>query len=311
MSQPSTYPAHVFTSLKELMGMERFGQLFGLLSRKQKVKTLLGGKHASKMRGRGLDFEEVRHYVKGDDIRNIDWKVTARTKETHSRVYSEEKEKPALILVDQSQSMFFGSQKRMKSVAAAEIAALAAFRVLKEGDRVGGIVFSDQSTDILYPKRDRKNILRFLEKIVAKNHQLKDFQPGKFEDTLQEVTRQTRNIVTHDFTIIIISDFHRYSPEVLRSMHLLSQHNDLIVVKIYDPLERDIPTENFVVGDNKTQVTIKGKQNNIRSKFSSGFDQKFTDFQVQLKKRGIPLFLIDTVRSIDEQLKEIFKSNRK
>lgn len=311
MSQSPTYPPHIFTSLKELMGMERFSQLFDLLSRKQKVKTLLGGKHSSKMRGRGLDFEEVRHYVKGDDIRNIDWKVTARTRETHSRVYSEEKEKPALILVDQSQSMFFGSQKRTKSVAAAEIAALTAFRVLKEGDRVGGIVFSDQGTDILYPKRDRKNILRFLEKIVSKNHQLLDFQPENFQNILQEVTRQTRNIVTHDFTIIIISDFHRYSSDVLRSIHLLSQHNDLILVKIYDPLEKTIPSENFVVGDHSTQVTIEGKQTQIRSNFATGFDQKFTEFQIQLKKRGVPLFLIDTVQSIDVQLKEIFRSNRR
>jgi len=122
--------------------MEHLSRGFSLLASKQKVRSLLGGKHASKLRGRGLDFEEVRNYVPGDDIRNIDWKVTARTQKTHSRVYSEEKEKPTLIVVDQSKSMFFGSQKRTKSVVAAELAALTAFKILKEGDRVGGIVFA-------------------------------------------------------------------------------------------------------------------------------------------------------------------------
>ena len=118
--------------------MESMAWGFSFQARKQKVKSILGGKHSSKLRGRGLDFEEVRTYVPGDDIRNIDWKVTARTQKTHSKGFSEEKEKPALIVVDQSKSMFFGSVKRTKSVVAAELAALAAFRILKEGDRVGG-----------------------------------------------------------------------------------------------------------------------------------------------------------------------------
>ena len=142
MSKESPYPQDVFISLQDLLKMEHHARNFSFQARKQKVRSILGGKHASKLRGRGLDFEEVRNYVAGDDIRNIDWKVTARTQKTHSKVFSEEKEKPALIVVDQSKSMFFGSQRKTKSVVAAEIAALAAFRVLKEGDRVGGIVFA-------------------------------------------------------------------------------------------------------------------------------------------------------------------------
>ena len=143
MKDDTRYPPDVFVSLQSLLKMEHIASGFSFLAKKQKVRSILGGKHASKLRGRGLDFEEVRNYVAGDDIRNIDWKVTARTQKTHSRVFSEEKEKPALILVDQSKSMFFGSQRRTKSVVAAELAALAAFRIQKEGDRVGGVVFAD------------------------------------------------------------------------------------------------------------------------------------------------------------------------
>ena len=155
MSNPDKkYPPQVFTSLAELLRMEHVAHSFSLKAKKQKVNTILGGKHASKLRGRGLDFEEVRNYVKGDDIRNIDWKVTARTQKTHTRVFTEEKERPVLIVVDQSKSMLFGSQKRTKAVVAAELAAMLAFRVLKEGDRVGGVVIADKGTDILLPKRE-------------------------------------------------------------------------------------------------------------------------------------------------------------
>ena len=209
MTEPRKYPKDIFITLNELLKMEHLSKGFSLLASKQRVRSVLGGKHASKLRGRGLDFEEVRNYVPGDDIRNIDWKVTARTQKTHSRVYSEEKEKPTLIVVDQSKSMFFGSKKRTKSVVAAELAALTAFKILKEGDRVGGIVFADNGIDIVYPKRDRKNILRFLEKIVLRNRELVDSKPVEFEKALAETLAKVKNIVTHDFLVVIISDFQR------------------------------------------------------------------------------------------------------
>ena len=302
---------HVFVSLKDLLKMEHFARGFSFLARKQKVRSILGGKHASKLRGRGLDFEEVRNYVAGDDIRNIDWKVTARTQKTHSRVYSEEKEKPALIVVDQSKSMFFGSQLRTKSVVAAELAALAAFRVLKEGDRVGGVVFADHGIDIVYPKRDRKNILRFVEKIVERNHELEQSSPVKLEEALKETMLKIRNIVSHDFLIIIISDFMRYSPEVIKFISHLAQHNDVILAKVFDPMERDIPAAKVIAGDGEKQIVIDGESKRLREKFQEGFDHDYTNFETQMKKHRIPLMMIDTITAVDEQLKEVFKGTKR
>ncbi|SFU02238.1 Protein of unknown function DUF58 [Algoriphagus locisalis] len=311
MSSSNSFPKDIFTSLKELLGMERHSQFFSMIARKQKVKSILGGRHESKLRGRGLDFEEVRQYVKGDDIRNIDWKVTARTKQTHTRVFSEEKEKPALIVVDQSKSMFFGSQVRTKAVVAAELAAIAAFRVLKQGDRVGGVVFADNGIDIVQPKRDRRNILRFLEKVVSRNHELAESTPNNFEDTLKEVSKKIRNIVTHDYLVIVISDFHRYSEPVTRFISQIAQHNDVIMVKVFDPLERDIPNTKFVAGDQETQVTVDGKSKKLRETFQSGFDQDFQSFEEQMKKHRVPLFSLDTITPVEEQLKEVFKRSKK
>lgn len=308
--EKQSYPKDVFTSLKELLGMEHLSKNFSLLARKQKVKSILGGRHASKLRGRGLDFEEVRQYVKGDDIRNIDWKVTARTKTTHTRVFTEEKEKPALIVVDQSASMFFGSQKRTKAVVAAELAAMAAFKILKQGDRVGGVVFGNKGIDIVFPKRDRRNIVRLFEKIVDRNHELVDSSLTHWDDLLKEASQKIANIVTHDFLVIIISDFHRYSPEVIRFISSIAQHNDVILAKVSDPMERDIPDTKFIAGDEETQVAIDGKSKTLKEKFSTGFDQGYLDFQNQMKKYRIPLFAVDTILPLDEQLKEIFSGEK-
>lgn len=311
MEASKKYPTNIFVSLNDLLKMEHLSRGFSFLASKQKVRSILGGKHASKLRGRGLDFEEVRNYVAGDDIRNIDWKVTARTQKTHTRVYSEEKEKPALIIVDQSKSMFFGSQKKTKSVVAAEIAALTAFKVLKEGDRVGGVVFADKGIDIIYPKRDRKNILRFLEKIVTRNRELIDSEPIEFDKALNTVLSKVKNIITHDFLIVIISDFHRYNPDIIKFISRLSVHNDVILTKVYDPMEKMIPESIIIAGDKKHQLLLDGEEKKLRDRFKNAFTDDFEKFKEQMKKHRIPVLSIDTVTDTDIQLKEILKSNRK
>jgi len=305
MSKTSKNSSNVFVTLQDLLKMEPMAQGFSFLSRKQKVKSILGGKHASKLRGRGLDFEEVRNYVAGDDIRNIDWKVTARTKKTHTKVFSEEKEKPALIIVDQSKSMFFGSQVKTKSFVAAELAALAAFRILKEGDRVGGVVFADNGIDVISPKRDRKNIFRFFEQIVKRNQELETSSALNFDEALKDVFAKIRTIISHDFLILIISDFHRYSPEVIKQLSYMSRHNDVILAKIFDPLERDLPETKIVASSENMQNMLNGNQENIRQRFQDGFDEEYKKFERQMTKYRIPLFKINTVEDIDTQLKEI------
>jgi len=311
MAENITYPSNVFVSLQELLKMEHLARGFSFRAKKQKVRSILGGKHASKLRGRGLDFEEVRNYVAGDDIRNIDWKVTARTQQTHTRVFSEEKEKPALIIVDQTKSMFFGSQKNTKAVVAAQLAAIAAFRVQKEGDRVGGIVLGDKETDIIFPKRDRKNILHFLEKLVKRNHELKDSKAVDFEPTLDKLLAKVNNIVTHDFLVIIISDFHRYNPEVVKFISRIAQHNDVMLAKVYDPFEQQGPEMKVIVGDKEKQLVVDGSDKKLRKQISDAFQSEFENFRGQMKKHRIPVLLVDTVQEVDVQLKNILTGKAK
>src|SRR6187431_225997 len=134
--KPTSPQPGVYADLAELVALRHRARGFSFLPR-QPVQSLLAGRHASRLRGRGLNFEEIRRYQPGDDIRRIDWKVTVRTRLTHSRVYTEERERGVLLLVDQRIGMFFGSVKNMKSVTAAETAALAAWRVLAQKDRIG------------------------------------------------------------------------------------------------------------------------------------------------------------------------------
>lgn len=301
------FPKDVFTSLPELLGLEAFARGFSFQAKKQKVRSVLGGKHASKLRGRGMDFEEVRQYVAGDDIRNIDWKVTARTQKTHSKVFSEEKEKPALIVVDQSRTMFFGSQKKTKAVVAAEIAAMTAFKIQKEGDRVGGLVFTETDVDVVLPKRNRKNTLRFLERIVEGNHSLILQEKGDREKVLTEAMNKVQNIVTHDFLVIIISDFVHHSPEVIKYLARLAKHNDVVLIKVADPMERTLPTDKMIVGDGEKQIAVDGKKRTMQAQFEKVYDEDLSSFEAELLKYRIPLIQLNTTEDVDVQLKSVFR----
>ena len=152
--------AKAFVSLEGLLALKHKARGFSFMPR-QPVHSVLAGRHASRLRGRGMNFEELRHYLEGDDTRTIDWLATARLASPHVRVYTEEKDRPVLLIVDQRSTMFFGSRHAMKSVAAAEVAALSAWRATSLGDRVGAVVFGDAEIVEVKPQaRDRRRNAR-------------------------------------------------------------------------------------------------------------------------------------------------------
>jgi len=292
----------IIVELKDLLKIEEQVKRFSYGRSKKKVKRVLGGLHASKLRGRGMDFEEVRNYVPGDDIRNIDWKVTARTKKTHSKVFSEEKEKPVMIVVDQSSSMFFGSENYTKSVIAAQLAAFIAFKFLKEGDRVGGLVFGSGVIDLVSPKRDRRNLLRFLQQISKRNKELLGRDSIDFENQFNQAFSKILNLVTHDFSVYIISDFYRYSDSMFKAVKQLSIHNDVILMQITDPMEKRLPKERFVIGNASLQLELDARDRKFREATALNYKEKQYEFQEELKKFNIPLLHFDTLKSVEDQL---------
>jgi len=293
--------SNIFLTLEHLLKFEWISSALNLRAGKQRSNSVLSGRYASRLRGRGLDFEEARPYVIGDDIRNIDWNVTAKTGKTHTKVFTEEKEKPAFIFVDQSPTMGFGSKNKTKAVVAGELASLIAHKIKKSGDRVGGLVFSGDGYELVTPKRDKRNITYLLQKIVEANQNIYKPKEFNFESSLVEMMSKLHNVITHDFLVFIISDFYRYSDSVLQYLSQLSIHNDLILIKVFDKLEAQIPTEKIVLSNKKYQINIDGKNKKIKEELSSDFDTNYKNFKSELEKYEITIFKINTSDSVEDQ----------
>jgi uncharacterized protein (DUF58 family) len=223
-------------ALDDLIRIKADASGFSFLPR-QPVTSLLAGRHASRLRGRGLAFEELRHYVQGDDVRTIDWKATARLRSPHVRVYDEERDRSVLVVVDQRRPMFFGSRRAMKSVTAAEIAALGAWRALGAGDRVGGIVFNEDEIVELRPHGSQARVLRLLHEVARLNQRLAEPPSSAIgQVTLNQALDAARRCAAHDHLVVLVSDLDGADDETKRLATLLATHNDMLVIAIYDPL---------------------------------------------------------------------------
>ena len=165
-----------YATLPALLGQRLMANSLSL-SKQRKLLASQAGLHTSKFRGRGIDFAEVRAYQPGDDIRTIDWRVTARTGKAHTKLYAEERERPVIVMVDQRQTMFFGSRTMFKSTMAAHCAALLAWATLQRGDRLGGIAFTDTNQAEVRARRSAHTVLHFLECTLEFNHSFSFWQP--------------------------------------------------------------------------------------------------------------------------------------
>lgn len=296
----------VFLTLEHLLKFEWLNTVLNFKVGKQKSNSVLSGRFASRLRGRGLDFEEARPYVIGDDIRKIDWRVTAKTGTTHTKIFTEEKEKPAFIFVDQSPTMGFGSVRKTKSVVAGELAAIAAYKILKGGDRVGGMVFKGDTYDLITPKRDQRNVLQFLKNIVDANAEIYNQKSFDYETQLKDMISKLQNIITHDYVVIIISDFYRYNPESIRYYSMLSQHNDVILIKLYDPMEEALPEDKLTLTNNRKQISLLRHSDRVVSDLKADFKSNYNAFKKEIEKYNITLFKINTVDPIEQQLVQVF-----
>lgn len=284
---------HVYVNLKHLVRLEGVARGLTLLPR-QPSGSVLNGKHSSRIRGRGLNFEEIRDYFPGDDVRTIDWKVTARKGKPHVRVFTEEKDRPALIVVDQRMSMFFGTKLNMKSVTAAEAAALVAWQILAAGDRVGGIVFDDNELIENRPQRSRKNVHGLLSNIVQKNNALHaDAQSSSDPFLINHPLQAAARLAGHDHLIVFISDFDGVDNETHRYVSRLSKHNDVILVLVHDPVSLDFQIDtSVVISDGHLQIELdsqdKAAMESVK-KFAGSRLQRILDWQSELGIAVLPL----------------------
>ena len=198
------------------------------------------GSHRSKSLSRGMEFEEVRAYQPGDDVRNIDWRVTARLQITHTKRYRDEKEKPVVTLVDQRRSLFFGSQQCFKSVYACYLCALINWSTLKRGDRAGGLVIATQGIQETRPSASHQAINRWLQLLADCNQQL-NAETSHNEPQLTMALEQLLHIAQKGTEIVIISDGYDLDKNAEAQLFRLRQHNQVSLYWLFDPLEKRFP----------------------------------------------------------------------
>ena len=219
--------ARAQVELDELIRLRFDQRRFSFLP-KQPINGLLSGRHASRLRGRGLTFEELRRYHPGDDVRTIDWRATARLKKTHVRVYSEERERTVLFVVDQRVAMHFGSRRATKAVAAAEFAALGAWRVLDMGDRVGALIFGDAETAYVPPRRGLASVHRVCGELARMNQQLDANAPKGNPDALNEALERADRLAPHDALVVLATDCDGANAETHRILSRIAARNDAL-----------------------------------------------------------------------------------
>lgn len=295
----------VYVSLEQLVLLRAKATGFSYFP-KQPVHSLLTGSHGSRLRGRGLNFEEIRTYHPGDDIRMMDWKVTARTRTPHVRVYSEERDRSVLLIVDQRIHMFFGSTDRMKSVSAAELAALSAWRVLSMGDRVGAILFNDQEIDSIEPRRSEGTVMEMLNKLVAMNRQLSAQAPQGDSGQLNQALEKATRLASHDALIVMITDFEGADDRTLELTTRLSEHNDLLGIHVFDP-QRANPNQagRISLTNGKEQIEADFNNNAFRKKIAADYQQENEELTRTLRKLSAPLIPISTVGDVADQIRHV------
>ena len=306
--QPSVIQG-AYVSLEQLLALR-----FRPMIRRPRLLNAMAGAQAglrlSKHKGRGVDFAEVRQYQPGDDIRSIDWRVTARKDAPHTRVFREEREQPAMIFVDQGQHMFFGSEQRLKSVAAAELAARIAWQITAAGDRVGGIIVDTKGHHIFRPFRTQKATGRLLAQVAQSNAQLErprstandtaiNAQDAPLENALNALAqlRQRRN------RVFVVSDLAGPISLWRDALHRLARRHHVHVLQITDPLDAQLPpTGVYTISHGTEHVSFFSGDRSLRKRYSEAHDARAAAVKEICQHPALSLQVLSTADSTWDHL---------
>lgn len=204
------------------------------------ARAVQSGQYLSRFKGRGMEFAESRPYVAGDDVRSLDWRVTARTGRVHTKLFREERERPVLLAIDARSSMFFGTRREFKFVTAARLAALIAWSAHHHRDRVGGLVFSETGRAEVKPEPHRRAVLTLLQHLAeaVPSHGAGRPESAVLEDALSGIERHART----GSLMFLFSDFRGFDDGVALRLSRLRRHGEAVLVAVYDPLESTVPS---------------------------------------------------------------------
>ncbi len=300
-------------SLRQLLMQRYAAKTLEYLAHSRSIAGI-SGLHLSKMRGRGIDFEEFRPYQPGDDIRLIDWRVTARTSRPFTKVFREERERPVIIAVDQTHNMYFGSRVAFKSVIAAQTAAVFCWLAIDNGDRVGGLVFSDREERLVRPKRSRRSALHLLNQLYEFNRSLGGVTGGESpEDSgsrLSDALGQIRKIMRPGSTLYVISDFVTLDERAVQYLNQLSQHNNVVCCLVYDALEESLPTPGlYSITDGRRKGALNTHNRRARVRYREQFDERMRLIESELDRLQVALLKIRTNDLVVEQIRQWIAQN--
>ncbi|MGA6096928.1 DUF58 domain-containing protein [Stutzerimonas marianensis] len=301
--------AGIRISLAELIDMRHRIREVPLFSSPHRRSPLVG-LHHSKLRGRGVDFDQVRIYQAGDDVRTIDWRVTARTQEPHTKLFHEERERPIYILVEQSSRLFFGSGSVFKSVLAAQAASLIGWAALSHNDRVGGLVFGRGDHHEIKPRRSKQSLLQLLDRLARANAHLEAdqlYDPDAFGMAL----RRAREVLRPGSLAVIVCDERTLGDAAEQQLTLLARHVDLLLIPVHDPLDRALPAAGLLrfaqVG---ARLELDTHDAALRQAYRRQGEARHARWQHLADRLRLPLMPLDAHRDLIEQLREHLSAPR-
>ncbi|MCD9536231.1 DUF58 domain-containing protein [Photobacterium carnosum] len=268
------------------------------------IWSQLNGHHQSRHKGRGMNFSEVRPYQAGDDIRSIDWRVTARTGKTHTKLFTEEREQPIMLFIDLSSSMQFGSQLMLKSVQAAHFASLLSWLAIDEQDRIGAVIYNGINTIECKPTARQRGPLQIINALISAQHDALQAINTSRHDGFSISLKRLHYLCPKGSEIVIISDFHTLKATDKRRLSQLRQHNRIQFVQIYDPLEQG-QTQfrgHEHVTDNKQSAWLDFSAKKTRDSLSQQYQTHQNFIHEMATSLAIPLHSLSAAQPLLQQL---------
>ncbi len=270
---------------------------------KRLSKHIFSGEYHSAFKGRGMSFSEVRSYQYGDDIRNIDWNVTARTNEAHVKVYEEERELTVMLLIDVSKSAFFGTINQFKNDYITELAAVISFSAITNNDKVGAILFTNHVEMYIPPKKGRQHILRIIRELIY-------FEPKNNGTDIAEALLYLNNVIKKKSIAFLISDF--ISEGYEESLRISARKHDIIGLHVYDRHEKQLPDVGLLElmdAETGSKGIINTSNKKQRASYAQKFETKETMFYKTFQKSGLKTGSLSTEDDYVKELIKLFKSH--
>lgn len=286
---PKAHEERVSVSLKTLMQLARYAP--GVKQRNAAPKALQSGGLVSRFKGRGMEFDETRLYLPGDDIRSIDWRVTARTGKPHTKLFREERERPVFIAIDLRPAMQFATRGVFKAVQAVKLAALLAWAAQQNGDRIGGQVFSAGQCRELKPHAGRAAVLHLFKALLHPQSSASEQTPS-FAHVLQRLTQHVRP----GSRVHIISDFRGLDAQGEQHLATLARHCDVLLLLVYDPLESRLPERGrYRFADERSEMEIDAGDRQSALQYQQRFQRHAAHLESLAKKMRMTFLQCGTV----------------